>query len=225
MMILQGVRHQKPYLGVCYANDPKKGGGSTTPAPALDWITFEVLCTNNRTTPTGALTRAFLSQRGGGVCRERTEEGSILSAIYGNGTNLWEYSEWTASPENTKHNQCCCVHWTLVAGLQTNRRMNHGTQWYMMPSAPHKHSPPPPLPLNPAQPLHPGGPLHQHLGYPPTPSVRARSSGKIQVGNCAAKKGGETFPWQWQWQCVANLKSLFSARLSCLIAGIRVRGT
>ena len=22
MMILQGVRHQKPYIGVCYANDP-----------------------------------------------------------------------------------------------------------------------------------------------------------------------------------------------------------
>ena len=26
MMILQGVGRQKPYLGVCYANDPKKGG-------------------------------------------------------------------------------------------------------------------------------------------------------------------------------------------------------
>ena len=25
MMILQGVRRQKPYIGVCYANDPKKG--------------------------------------------------------------------------------------------------------------------------------------------------------------------------------------------------------
>ena len=38
MMVLQGVRHQKPYLGVCYANDPKKGEGVgyTTPVPALD---------------------------------------------------------------------------------------------------------------------------------------------------------------------------------------------
>ena len=27
MMILQRVRRQKPYIGVCYANDPKKGGG------------------------------------------------------------------------------------------------------------------------------------------------------------------------------------------------------
>ena len=35
MMILQGVRRQKPYIGVCYANDPKKGG-YTTLAPALD---------------------------------------------------------------------------------------------------------------------------------------------------------------------------------------------
>ena len=26
MMILQGVRHPKPYNGICYANDPKKGG-------------------------------------------------------------------------------------------------------------------------------------------------------------------------------------------------------
>ena len=27
LMILQGVRHQKPYLGVCYANHKKKRGG------------------------------------------------------------------------------------------------------------------------------------------------------------------------------------------------------
>ena len=38
MMILQGVRHRKPYIGVCYANDPKKGG-YTTLAPALDLTT------------------------------------------------------------------------------------------------------------------------------------------------------------------------------------------
>ena len=34
-MILQGVGHQISCLGVCYANDPKKGG-YMTPAPALD---------------------------------------------------------------------------------------------------------------------------------------------------------------------------------------------
>ena len=38
MMILQGVRRQKPYNGVCYANDPQKGG-YTTLAPALDLTT------------------------------------------------------------------------------------------------------------------------------------------------------------------------------------------
>ena len=38
MMILQGVKHQKPCIGVCYANDPKKGG-YTTLAPALDLTT------------------------------------------------------------------------------------------------------------------------------------------------------------------------------------------
>ena len=38
MMILQGVRRQKPYVGVCYASDPQKGG-CTTPAPALDLTT------------------------------------------------------------------------------------------------------------------------------------------------------------------------------------------
>ena len=38
MMILQGVKHWKPYIGVCYANDPKKGG-YTTLAPALDLTT------------------------------------------------------------------------------------------------------------------------------------------------------------------------------------------
>ena len=38
MMILQGVRRQKPYIGVCYANNPKKGG-YTTLAPALDLTT------------------------------------------------------------------------------------------------------------------------------------------------------------------------------------------
>ena len=38
MMILQGVGRQKPYIGICYANDPKKGG-YTTPAPGLDLTT------------------------------------------------------------------------------------------------------------------------------------------------------------------------------------------
>ena len=27
MMILQWLRRHKPYIGVCYTNDPKKGGG------------------------------------------------------------------------------------------------------------------------------------------------------------------------------------------------------
>ena len=38
IMILQGVGHPISCLGVCYANDPKKGG-YTTPAPALDLTT------------------------------------------------------------------------------------------------------------------------------------------------------------------------------------------
>ena len=38
IMILQGVGHQISSLGVCYANDPPKGG-YTTPAPALDLTT------------------------------------------------------------------------------------------------------------------------------------------------------------------------------------------
>ena len=43
MMILQGVGHPVPYLGVSYANDPKKGG-SMAYAPALDLTTlFEVI--------------------------------------------------------------------------------------------------------------------------------------------------------------------------------------
>ena len=37
-MILQGVGHPISCLGVCYANDPKKGGYKT-PAPALDLTT------------------------------------------------------------------------------------------------------------------------------------------------------------------------------------------
>ena len=40
MMILQGVRRQKPYVGVCYANGPKRGG-LTTPAPTLDATTCQ----------------------------------------------------------------------------------------------------------------------------------------------------------------------------------------
>ena len=36
--ILQGVGHPISCLGVCYANDPQKGG-YTTPAPALDLTT------------------------------------------------------------------------------------------------------------------------------------------------------------------------------------------
>ena len=45
MMILQGVRHPVPYLGVSYANDPKKGGCMAY-APALDLTTlFEVIFT------------------------------------------------------------------------------------------------------------------------------------------------------------------------------------
>ena len=38
IMILQGVGHPISCLGVCYANDPKKGG-YTTPAAALDLTT------------------------------------------------------------------------------------------------------------------------------------------------------------------------------------------
>ena len=38
MMILQGVRRRKPYIGVCYVNNPKKGG-YTTLTPALDLTT------------------------------------------------------------------------------------------------------------------------------------------------------------------------------------------
>ena len=42
-MILQGVGHPVPYLGVLYANDPKKGGYMAY-APALDPTTlFEVI--------------------------------------------------------------------------------------------------------------------------------------------------------------------------------------
>ena len=43
MMILQGVGHPVPYLGVLYANDPKKGGYMAY-TPALDLTTlFEVI--------------------------------------------------------------------------------------------------------------------------------------------------------------------------------------
>ena len=42
MMILQGVRRQKPYIGVCYANDPNKRG-YTTLAPAL-YLTTSLRC-------------------------------------------------------------------------------------------------------------------------------------------------------------------------------------
>ena len=43
MMILQGLGHPVPYLGVLYANDPKKGGYMAY-APALDLTTlFEVI--------------------------------------------------------------------------------------------------------------------------------------------------------------------------------------
>ena len=38
IMILQGVGHPISCLGVCYGNDPQKGG-YTTPAPALDLTT------------------------------------------------------------------------------------------------------------------------------------------------------------------------------------------
>ena len=54
IMILQAVGHQISCLGVCYANDPQKGG-YTTPAPALDLTTslqgdYFVWC-NPRTPP------------------------------------------------------------------------------------------------------------------------------------------------------------------------------
>ena len=39
MMILQGVRRQTPYTRVCYANNPKKGGGYKALALALDLTT------------------------------------------------------------------------------------------------------------------------------------------------------------------------------------------
>ena len=48
IMILQGVRHPISCLGVCYANDPPKGGYAT-PVPALDLTTslrgdFSMFC-------------------------------------------------------------------------------------------------------------------------------------------------------------------------------------
>ena len=36
MMNLQEVRQHKPYVGVCYAKDPKRGGGYTMPATVLN---------------------------------------------------------------------------------------------------------------------------------------------------------------------------------------------
>ena len=47
MMILQRVRRHKPYIGVCYANDPQKGGGFTTLAPALDLTTSLLILAAN----------------------------------------------------------------------------------------------------------------------------------------------------------------------------------
>ena len=38
MMVLQGVRHPIPSLGVCYANDPKRGGGGAIWHPCLRLI-------------------------------------------------------------------------------------------------------------------------------------------------------------------------------------------
>ena len=47
MMILQGVGHPVPYLGVSYANDPQKGGYMAY-APTLDLTTlFEVIYTTS----------------------------------------------------------------------------------------------------------------------------------------------------------------------------------
>ena len=62
MMILQGVGHPVPYLGVSYANDPQKGGYMAY-APALDLTTlFEV----NSAPPINLQTTEFQGFGGGG---------------------------------------------------------------------------------------------------------------------------------------------------------------
>ena len=83
-MILHGVKRQKPYIGVCYANGPQKGGGGgyTTLAPALDLTTslrgdflrrlwrlvFPVLsCQSDGPTPGGGGGRVVLEGGRGGV--------------------------------------------------------------------------------------------------------------------------------------------------------------
>ena len=63
-MILQGVGHPVPYLGVWYANDPKKGGYMAY-APALDLTTlFEVISEN--WSNTGVLCTALVAGWVGG---------------------------------------------------------------------------------------------------------------------------------------------------------------
>ena len=63
MMVLQGVGHLVPYLGVSYANDPQNGGYMVY-APALDLTTlFEVFWRRWRYGPHTAI---FQNSGGGG---------------------------------------------------------------------------------------------------------------------------------------------------------------
>ena len=69
IMILQGVGHPISCLGVCYANDPKKGG-YTPLAPALDLTTSlrgDLECDGSLAPPPPLTRQGHLLDTGGGV--------------------------------------------------------------------------------------------------------------------------------------------------------------
>ena len=64
MMILQGVGHAVPYLGVWYANDLKKGGYMAY-APVLDLTTlFEVISIFELLWPEKCMSRLYAHTNG-----------------------------------------------------------------------------------------------------------------------------------------------------------------
>ena len=88
IMILQGVGHPISCLGVCYANDPKKGG-YTTPAPALDLTTSlrgDLQLTTYQTSPLDLLVSApcpapYCAQSETDWCPQLTVEGQQHSYL------------------------------------------------------------------------------------------------------------------------------------------------
>ena len=146
IMILQGVGHPISCLGVCYANDPQKGG-YMTPAPALDLTT---------------------SLRGDSACGNTAHlppavSGTVLGKSIG-ANSTWRLNRLKRSEQQPPYtDRECDTHAPRPTfALSPHTSSDHSCQ--SPPSSSHPLHLPPPPPPRPPPPHHSA--QHRHLLVP-----------------------------------------------------------